>query len=584
MGRVTLRSMGSTNGLLRLTDTEQQMLAGERGEAIAIAMRLIAALANAGGADRLIEIESAHIDGCLYHGPVGLDFAERLAAAGGQVSVPTTLNVSALDLLHPDLIRLDSETRGRARRLMDAYVQMGCQPTWTCAPYQLPNRPARGAQIAWAESNAIVFANSVLGARTSRYGDFTDICAALTGRVPYAGLHLDESRRARTVFRLDWPNPDPLAVDELFGLIGIIVGQESGSLVPAIVGLPAETTEDQLKALGAAAASSGATAMFHAVGITPEAPTLEAALGGQQPQSEIAITPARLRAAWASLSTTDGSGTLRAVSVGTPHFSLAQFHELWRLFDGRGVHPVGRHVRVHVARHARSSPGGGHGREPDGSRRHRGRGHVHVHHAGPARRTRQHGHDRFSKVGLVRAGQPRRRRGLRLAGRLRSVRRRREGRAFASGRVGWLTAGPSGAMRTLAGRPLLAGSAAGRALVLAEPLSFWGGLDPLTGKIIDRRHPQVGQSIAASVLVMRSGRGSSSSSSVLAESLRARTGPVAVLLREPDEIVLVGAMVIQLLDGLTMPVVVLEPEAYDRITTGSAVSVDDDGRVTVTAQ
>ena len=135
-------------------------------------------------------------------------------------------------------------------------------------------------------------------------------------------------------------------------------------------------------------------------------------------------------------------------------------------------------------------------------------------------------------------------------------------------------------MRTLNGRVLLAGTADGRALVLGEPLSFWGGLDPLTGRIIDRHHPQVGESIAQRVLVMRSGRGSSSSSSVLAESLRAGTGPVAVLLREPDEIVLVGAMVIQLLDGLVMPVVVLETHSYELLTTGDIVRVEADGRVT----
>jgi predicted aconitase len=331
--------MGTTNGLLRLSATESEMLAGDRGEAVAIAMRLIVALANAGGAERLVGIESAHIDGCLYHGQVGLDFAEKLAAAGGRTAVPTTLNVSALDLLHPELIRLDAETRVRARRLMDAYVQMGCEPTWTCAPYQLPDRPTFGAHIAWAESNAIVFANSVLGARTNRYGDFTDICAALTGRVPYSGLHRNENRRARVVFRLNWPGPDHPAADELFGLIGIIVGQESGSLVPAIVGLPRETTEDQLKALAAATASSGATAMFHAVGITPEAPTLSAALGGLEPEAVIDITAARLRDAWQGLSTSDGSRALTAVSVGTPHFSLEQLHELGRLLDGKAIHP-----------------------------------------------------------------------------------------------------------------------------------------------------------------------------------------------------------------------------------------------------
>jgi len=134
---------------------------------------------------------------------------------------------------------------------------------------------------------------------------------------------------------------------------------------------------------------------------------------------------------------------------------------------------------------------------------------------------------------------------------------------------------------TLQGRAVLPGAASGVALVLTEPLSFWGGLDAATGKIIDRRHPQVGQSIAQRVLVMPSGRGSSSSSSVLAESLRAGTGPTAVLLREPDEIVLVGAMVIQLLDGITMPVIILDPDAYDSLTSDALVNVAEDGRVTI---
>lgn len=141
--------------------------------------------------------------------------------------------------------------------------------------------------------------------------------------------------------------------------------------------------------------------------------------------------------------------------------------------------------------------------------------------------------------------------------------------------------GSGAAVWTATGRVLLAGAAAGSALVLDEPLSFWGGLDPGTGKIVDRRHPQVGAAIGGRVLVMPSGRGSSSSSSVLAESLRAGNGPAAVLLREPDEIVLVGAMVIQLLDGLTVPVVVLEPGAYDALRTDALVRIDVDGRVKV---
>ena len=174
------------------------MLDGDRGEGPRIAMELVMGAAKALGAERLLDISGAHIDGCLYHGQASLDFALRLVEAGAKAAVPTTLNVSTLDLLHPERFRGDPELAAQGRRLMDAYVEMGCRPTWTCSPYQLMERPSFGDQVAWAESNAIVFANSVLGARTGRYGDFIDISAAVTGRAPAAGLHLDAGRRARS--------------------------------------------------------------------------------------------------------------------------------------------------------------------------------------------------------------------------------------------------------------------------------------------------------------------------------------------------------------------------------------------------
>lgn len=315
------------------------MLAGDAGAATRTAMRLIVAMAEVSEAERLVEITSAHIDGCLYHGSAGLDFAERLAVAGGAVRVPTTLNVSSLDLLHPALVRLDAETRDRARRLMDAYVAMGCQQTWTCAPYQLPGRPGLGEHVAWAESNAIVFANSVLGARTGRYGDFFDICAALTGRVPYAGLHRPERRLARIVFEVPALPGEAYAQDELYAVLGHLIGRRAGSLVPAVTGLPSSLTEDQLKALGAAAASSGAVALCHVVGVTPEAPTLDAALGGGQPERTEQLTPAAIRAAWRELSTAGDGGALSAVSLGTPHFSISEFERLTPLLAGSSIHP-----------------------------------------------------------------------------------------------------------------------------------------------------------------------------------------------------------------------------------------------------
>jgi hypothetical protein len=298
-------------------------------------MRILVRTAEVMRARTLLDVSSAHVDGCLYHGRAGLDFARRLVDGGAEVSVPTTLNVSSLDLLHPGLVHLEREAETEARELMDAYVAMGCRPTWTCAPYQLPERPAPGEHVAWAESNAIVFANSVLGARTGRYGDFIDICCAVTGRAPAAGLHLDAERRARTVFRVE-ELPGRLLEDEAaFAAIGHIVGRATGSAVPAIVGLPASATEDQLKALGAAAASSGAVAMFHAVGVTPEAPTLDAATGGLTPSIEVSVDLPAIRAARDELSTVQAGAPVGSVSLGTPHCSTSELRRLAALLEGR---------------------------------------------------------------------------------------------------------------------------------------------------------------------------------------------------------------------------------------------------------
>jgi hypothetical protein len=315
-----------------LTEPDQAMLGGAQGMAVQMAMELIVATGEAEAAPALLDITTAHIDGCLYHGQAGLDFARTLIEAGARVRVPTTLNVSSLDLLHPELYRGSQDTAASARLLMDAYVEMGCAPSWTCAPYQLSSRPGFGEQIAWGESNAIVFANSVLGARTSRYGDFLDICCALTGRAPAVGLHTEEGRRA--TLQVDLDVPGHLLADDLFyPVLGHVLGRIAGSAVAALVGLDERATEDRLKALGAAAASSGAVAMFHAVGVTPEAATLLEATGGVDLANKVTIDVDDLRAARVSLG--PAGGPLDAVSVGTPHFSLEEMKELARLVVGR---------------------------------------------------------------------------------------------------------------------------------------------------------------------------------------------------------------------------------------------------------
>ena len=304
-----------------------------------LAASVLTEMAAAAGTDRFVPITSAHIDGCLFHGRAGLDFAERLLAEGARVEVPTTLNVSSLDLLHPDLYRGNPETARAARRLMEVYEALGCQPTWTCAPYQLPDRPGLGQQIAWAESNAIVFANSVLGARTNRYGDFIDISCAVIGAAPFYGLHTDAGRLATTVVRLQGLSADWLDSDWLYPVLGSLLGRMSPLGVPAIVGLDGRASEDRLKALGAGAASTGAMAMFHAVGVTPEAATLAEATGGEA-LPELLVREIDIAEEKVKLTSSHGERP-QAVSLGAPHYSPGQLMRLggW-LHERRAVMPL----------------------------------------------------------------------------------------------------------------------------------------------------------------------------------------------------------------------------------------------------
>jgi hypothetical protein len=301
-------------------------------------MRILVRMAELFEAESFLPITRAHIDSALYLGPATLEFAERLADLGARVAVPTTLNVSGVDEHGWREWAVPPEWAENARRQMAAYQRMGGRPTWTCAPYQTEDAPRFGEQIAWGESNAIVYANSVLGARTERYPDLLDICAAVAGRVPAFGLHLDAHRAGDVLFDLR-AIPERWAHDDAFyPVLGFVLGVEAGDRVPVIDGLPVRPSEDQLKALGAAAASSGNVGLFHWIGVTPEAPELAAAFRGREVPPPVEIPPGRLRAARLELSTTVG-GLLDMVVLGSPHFSLAEFRALAPLLQGRKRHP-----------------------------------------------------------------------------------------------------------------------------------------------------------------------------------------------------------------------------------------------------
>ena len=318
---------------LALSPEEQVIAAGRDGAGMA--MRIVAESARLLGAPRLIEIASAHIDGALYHGDSGTLFAERLVEGGAKVAVRSTLNVGVLDLMGCSRIRLEEPQRGMAQRMMEAYRKLGCEQSWTCAPYQAGHRPARGSDVAWGESNAVVFCNSVLGARTNRYGDFLDIACAIVGRAPDYGLHRAENRRARLVFDVAGLSASFLASEIAWPVLGSLYGREVGNAIGVVTGLADHPGEDALKAFGAAAASSGAVGLFHIAGVTPEAPDAQSILVGLEPETVIRVTPQMVAKARAGLSTAQTRSTIDAVAIGSPHLSHAEFDMLEQLIAGR---------------------------------------------------------------------------------------------------------------------------------------------------------------------------------------------------------------------------------------------------------
>lgn len=323
---------------LELSARDRSLLAGEHGPGARMAMSILVRLAGVTGVERLMDVTGAHIDSSIYMGEATLEFAERLAALGAKVSVPSSLNVSGVDEHGWQDWPVPPAWAAAARRQMVAYQAMGCTPTWTCAPYQTKAKPVFGQQIAWGESNAICFANSVIGARTERYPDLLDICAAITGRVPEAGLHLEHNRGGQDLFRLR-DIPDRIQRDDAFyPVLGHLIGKTSQERIPVIEGLTAVPAEDQLKALCAATASSGAVALLHIIGVTPEAPTLAAAFRGRAPERTIEVTMETLRAARAELTTSAGAA-LDMVVLGSPHFSVAEFRQLAPLLAGKKRDP-----------------------------------------------------------------------------------------------------------------------------------------------------------------------------------------------------------------------------------------------------
>lgn len=320
---------------LHLSDEDTAKLAGEQGEAVQRAMRVVVRAAEIEGASELIDIEQAHIDGNFYQGRGSLEFAQALAAMGARVSVPTTCNSLTIDRARWRQIGVAEALGVAAEQVADAYVAMGVSPSYTCAPYLLEGRPAFGEQIAWAESNAVVYANSVLGARTLKYPDYLDVLIAIAGRAPAAGTHLLTARRATTRVKVTVPD---VCDDTLFPMLGHLVGEISVNEIPVVCGLEhRDVSRDELREFGAAFATTSAAPMFHILGHTPEALTLEAAEGPDAPALRIVNVGVReFAGAYRELNTT-ASEQVGLVALGNPHLSLDEFCRVAELCAGARV-------------------------------------------------------------------------------------------------------------------------------------------------------------------------------------------------------------------------------------------------------
>ncbi|MGC8879610.1 MAG: aconitase X [Anaerolineae bacterium] len=317
---------------MKLTPYEQSLMEGAEGRGVQKAMEIVVALGRIYGAENLVEVSSAQVAGVSYKnlGEAGLEFLSDWAAQDARVRVPTTLNPAGLDLQNWRELGFDARFAAKQQRVLEVFAAMGVTLSCTCTPYLVGNLPARGEHVAWAESSAVSFANSVLGARTNREGGPSALAAAIVGRTARYGLHLDANRRAQLIVEVHCP------VRSLsdFGALGILVGQQARNRVPYLRGLEASHLTgpmglDSLKTLGAAMAASGAVALYHIEGVTPEsgAPDIIA------PHAErIAITD--LAAGYQALDRSKHSG-IDLVWFGCPHASLAELEEIVCLLNGR---------------------------------------------------------------------------------------------------------------------------------------------------------------------------------------------------------------------------------------------------------
>jgi hypothetical protein len=321
---------------MHLTPDEQAMLRGERGEALRDALRYQIEVGRFFGAEGFVPITNAHMMGDIeVMGDSGFAYLAAIAAKKAHCAVPITTNARCIDFDWAERLGQDAGEAAKERRIIETLRGMNVLTTDTCINYQTLYQPHLGEHVAWGDTGTVIYANSVFGARSNFESGPAALAAAITGRTPAYGFHLDRHRKGTFLVRLD------ASLDDLadWGAIGKLVGESHQNYyaVPVFSGVKRPPLADELKHLGCALASYGSMGMFHMVGVTPEAPSVEAALGGNMPTDTMTVTDASLERVYAGYDLKDRSATL--VVFSGPQLSLFEMKSLAEAFAGRKVHP-----------------------------------------------------------------------------------------------------------------------------------------------------------------------------------------------------------------------------------------------------
>ncbi len=298
------------------------MFNGECSKSEQKAMQILVVLGKIYGAEKMISVTSVQIAGVSYSnlGEAGLEFLEKIGE-DGRVKVLTTLNPAGMDLENYKSLGISEDFADKQRKVIDAFKKMGVDVTCTCTPYLIGNKPKKGDHIAWSESSAVCYANSVLGARTNREGGPSAIAAALTGKTPEYGMHLEKNRQAQVRVKVE----AEMKGTERFGLLGKIVGEKIGNKIPYFVGIKTASTEE-LKSLCASIATYGGTAMFHIEGITPNQTSI--------PIEQITVKEDHILKAEVEL---NDQCEVDFVSIGCPHCTLEEIMKISNFLRGKKV-------------------------------------------------------------------------------------------------------------------------------------------------------------------------------------------------------------------------------------------------------